>query len=125
MQALSIAAENQAAIRSDPLQRLHALANLGELLAEGRGVLPDGLAPTLRDGTLSRDAEAIRSEYLADSVARLAAAEKDFTDAGSALEKVEWQLQDGGSTDGRIYSGAGLWQFWHTPISKMLSGRLQ
>ena len=41
----------------DPLQRLHTLTNLAHLLAEGP---PPGVPRTLRDGSLTADAEAIR-----------------------------------------------------------------
>ncbi len=96
LQALFIAAQNEGAVRTDPLQRLHALHNLSELLGAAGASLPAGLAPTLRDSTLTRDADCIRDEYMADSVARLAAAEKEFADSKAALEKVERQLTQGG-----------------------------
>ena len=95
LQAISIAAQNEGAIRTDPLQRLHALHNLSELLGAAGASLPAGLAPTLRDSTLTRDADCIRDEYMADSVARLAAAEKEFADSKATLEKVECQLKEG------------------------------
>ena len=97
LQALFIAAQNEGTVRTDPLQRLHALHNLSELLGAAGASLPAGLAPTLRDSTLTRDAGCIRDEYMADSVARLAAAEKEFADSKAALEKVERQLKEGGA----------------------------
>lgn len=49
--ALQLAASNASLIRADPLQRLHTLHNLAQLLgSDGRGV--PGVVPTLRDASL-------------------------------------------------------------------------
>lgn len=49
--ALQLAASNAPLIRADPLQRLHTLHNLAQLLGtDSRGV--PGVVPTLRDATL-------------------------------------------------------------------------
>ncbi len=54
---LATGEQNKELIRVDPLQRLHTLTNLAQLLAEGP---PPGVPRTLRDGSLAADAEAIR-----------------------------------------------------------------
>ena len=56
VQVLSTADENKELIRIDPLQRLHTLTNLSELLAGG---VP-GVPRTLRDDLLQSHAEEIR-----------------------------------------------------------------
>ena len=56
MQVLSTADGNKELIRIDPLQRLHTLTNLSELLAGG---VP-GVPRTLRDDLLQSQAEEIR-----------------------------------------------------------------
>ena len=56
MQVLTTAESNKDLIRIDPLQRLHTLTNLSELL--GLGV--QGIARTLRDDQLQAQAEEIR-----------------------------------------------------------------
>ena len=55
-QVLSTAESNKELIRIDPLQRLHTLTNLSELLAAG----VQGIARTLRDDQLQSQAEEIR-----------------------------------------------------------------
>ena len=55
-QVLSTAESNKELIRIDPLQRLHTLTNLSELLAAG----VQGIARTLRDDQLQSQAEDIR-----------------------------------------------------------------
>ena len=56
MQVLTTAESNKGLIRIDPLQRLHTLTNLSELLASG----VQGIAHTLRDDQLQAQAEEIR-----------------------------------------------------------------
>lgn len=56
-QVLATGEQNKELIRVDPLQRLHTLTNLAQLLAGGP---PPGVPRTLRDGSLAADAEAIR-----------------------------------------------------------------
>lgn len=62
MQVLTTAESNKDLIRIDPLQRLHTLTNLAELLAFG----VQGIARTLRDDQLQDQAEAIRQASVSD-----------------------------------------------------------
>ena len=55
-QVLATAEGNKALIRLDPLQKLHTLSNLAELLGSG---VP-GVPHTLRDDSLGAEAEKIR-----------------------------------------------------------------
>ena len=55
---LSTAAGNAALVRADPLQRMHTLHNLAELLS-AQGGPPPGVARTLRDDKLADEAAAI------------------------------------------------------------------
>lgn len=71
-------------MRSDKLQKLHTLHNLAGLVKQGVGGLP-GVAPTLRDGQLEDEAQRLRDGYLAESVAKLAAAQKEFDDSLAAM----------------------------------------
>ena len=54
-----MAENNKGQIKADSLQQLHALHNLAVLLGPGQA-LPQGVAPTLRDGRLQADADEIR-----------------------------------------------------------------
>lgn len=54
--------DNKGLIRVDPLQKLHTLHNLAELLGPN-GDQIQGVPRTLRDSTLTRDADVIRNEY--------------------------------------------------------------
>jgi len=80
MQALALGEQNKEVIRSDKLQRLHTLHNLALLLKKGIEGLP-GVAPTLRDGQLEVEAQSLRDGYLAESVAKLAVADKEYADS--------------------------------------------
>ena len=84
MQALALGEQNKEVIRSDKLQRLHSLHNLAQLLKQGLHGLP-GVAPTLRDSQLEGEAQSLRDGYLAESVAKLAAAEKEYGDSMLAM----------------------------------------
>lgn len=46
-------------LKADSLQQLHAMHNLASLLGPN-GALPSGVAPTLRDASLQKDADRIR-----------------------------------------------------------------
>ncbi|KAL0019181.1 hypothetical protein WJX77_000293 [Trebouxia sp. C0004] len=83
-EALALGEQNKEVIRSDKLQRLHTLHNLALLLKKGMEGLP-GVAPTLRDGQLEVEAQSLRDGYLAESVAKLAVAEKEFVDSIQAM----------------------------------------
>lgn len=95
MQALALGEQNKEAIRADKLQRLHTLHNLALLLKQG---LPSsfGVAPTLRDGQLGAEAQGLREGYLAESVAKLAVADREFADSLHAM---------GGALRGRGHPG--------------------
>ncbi|EIE26712.1 hypothetical protein COCSUDRAFT_59229 [Coccomyxa subellipsoidea C-169] len=82
-QVLATAEGNKALIRLDPLQKLHTLSNLAELLGSG---VP-GVPHTLRDDSLGAEAEKIREEYLVQWVAKVAAAEKDYRAALDHMER--------------------------------------
>ena len=84
MQALALGEQNKEVIRADKLQRLHTLHNLALLLKQG---LPGslGVAPTLRDGQLGAEAQGLREGYLAESVAKLAVADREFADSLHAM----------------------------------------
>jgi len=84
MQALALGEQNKEVIRSDKLQRLHTLHNLALLLKKGIQGLP-GVAATLRDGQLEVEAQSLRDGYLAESVAKLAVADKEYVDSVQAM----------------------------------------
>ena len=84
MQALALGEQNKKVIRSDKLQRLHTLHNLALLLKKGMEGLP-GVAPTLRDDQLEVEAQSLRDGYLAESVAKLAVADKEYVDSVQAM----------------------------------------
>ena len=59
MQVLKVVAVHKESLKADSLQQLHAMHNLASLLAPAEK-LPVGIAPTLRDATLQKDANSIR-----------------------------------------------------------------
>ena len=50
---------HKASLKADSLQQLHAMHNLASFLDPAQK-LPPGVAPTLRDGSLQKDADSIR-----------------------------------------------------------------
>ncbi|KAK9844148.1 hypothetical protein WJX81_006007 [Elliptochloris bilobata] len=85
-QALAEGEANKALVRVDPLQRLHTLTNLAELLGpDGGGKL--GVPRTLRDSELLSEAARIREEYMVQWVAKLAAAERDYRETLAAVRR--------------------------------------
>lgn len=56
VQVLSTAEANKELIRVDPLQKLHTLSNLAQLISDG----VRGIPRTLRDDSLRAEADAIR-----------------------------------------------------------------
>ena len=84
MQALALSEQNKEVIRADKLQKLHTLHNLAQLLKQGVEGVP-GVPHTLRDSTLETEAQSLRDGYLAESIAKLAVADKDYRDALSAM----------------------------------------
>ncbi|XP_071801260.1 E3 ubiquitin-protein ligase SHPRH-like [Asterias amurensis] len=59
------AEEHKDRLKTDSLQRLHAMHNLHQLLK----LKPEGLIPTLRDGELGKQVQEIRDAYLAKAEA--------------------------------------------------------
>jgi len=98
--ALAITESNKADVRTDPLQRLHALHNLAETLdsisrkhaaaqaaaaaSGGGGSAAPAVARTLRDGTLWSEAAGLRDGYLAARIADLTAQRAAYNKAKSA-----------------------------------------
>lgn len=68
----------------DKLQKLHTLHNLAQLLKGGPQQLP-GVPRTLRDSQLESEAQSLRDGYLAESIAKLAAADREYQDALAAM----------------------------------------
>ena len=63
LQVLKVVGLHKSALKADSLQQLHAMHNLAGLL-ESKDKLPIGIAPTLRDASLQRDADSIREVQL-------------------------------------------------------------
>ncbi len=87
MQALALGEQNKEVIRADKLQRLHTLHNLALLVKQGLEGLP-GVGPTLRDSQLEGEAQSLRDGYLAESVAKLAVADKEYRDSLVTMDHV-------------------------------------
>ena len=91
LQALSLGEQNKGVIRVDKLQKLHTLHNLAQLLKGGPQQLKGGpqqlpgVPRTLRDSQLESEAQSLRDGYLAESIAKLAAADKEYQDALAAM----------------------------------------
>ena len=85
MQALALSEHNKDMIRADKLQKLHTLHNLAQLVKQGALEGLSGVPHTLRDGTLQTEAQSLRDGYLAESIAKLAVADKDYQDALHAM----------------------------------------
>ncbi|EFJ51898.1 hypothetical protein VOLCADRAFT_87560 [Volvox carteri f. nagariensis] len=86
--ALRIMEDNRPDIDTDPLQRLHTLHNLAQMMAIAASAsAPAALAAvprTLRDHTLAEDAAAIRSRYLEQRTQRLVSQEAEYKELVSA-----------------------------------------
>lgn len=140
--ALQLAAGNAALIRSDPLQRLHTLHNLAQLLGrDGRGV--PGVVPTLRDASLKvgaalerflcilfdlfcmsfvclsyntcrsqDDADAIRDDYVAKFTARMAATAADLE---TLRQDMQAKLQDGDVNENGVWTAT----YMHDQYTKL------
>ncbi len=94
LQVLSLAEANKDLIRADPLQRLHTMHNLAEQMA--MGLLPVGMARTLRDGSLAQEAAEIRNHYLAETAAKLAAAAQELRTSLDTTADARKQAVTGG-----------------------------
>ncbi|GAX82125.1 hypothetical protein CEUSTIGMA_g9553.t1 [Chlamydomonas eustigma] len=77
-EAVRVIEENKQSVRTDPLQRLHTLHNLNELLTSPD--LPPAIPKTLRDHALLEEANAIRNKYLGLSAARLVTTKAEVCD---------------------------------------------
>lgn len=84
-EVLRIANEQAAKIKTDRLQRLHALHNLAELLEAGHENIP----PTLRDSDLRIEAERLREEYLAKCAAKVTASHETLAGARQLVAEAE------------------------------------
>lgn len=85
MQALALSEQNKEVIRADKLQKLHTLHNLAQLVKEGGPGGVHGVPHTLRDSTLQSEAQSLRDGYLAESIAKLAVADRDYQETLSAM----------------------------------------
>ena len=111
MQALALSEQNKEVIRADKLQKLHTLHNLAQLLKGGPEGVP-GVPHTLRDSTLEAEAQSLRDGYLAESIAKLAVADKEYQDALAAMNTAAGSCSDPGKmihhlarSDGDLKSG--------------------
>ena len=86
----------------DKLQKLHTLHNLSQLLKGGPQQLP-GVPHTLRDSQLESEAQSLRDGYLAESIAKLAAADKEYQDALAAMSAAA-ESQPAGIVYMRVFS---------------------
>lgn len=94
MQALSLGEQNKEVIRVDKLQKLHTLHNLAQLLKGGSQQLA-GVPRTLRDSQLECEAQELRDGYLAESTAKLAAADREYQDGLKAMNAAAEQQSAG------------------------------
>lgn len=95
MQALALSEQNKEVIRADKLQKLHTLHNLAQLLKTGMKQGQEGarggmqgvpaVPHTLRDSSLQAEAQSLRDGYLAESMAKLAVADRDYQDTLGAM----------------------------------------
>lgn len=85
VQALALSEQNKEVIRADKLQKLHTLHNLAQLVKEGGLGGAPGVPHTLRDSTLQSEAQSLRDGYLAESIAKLAVADRDYQETLSAM----------------------------------------
>lgn len=95
VQALALGEQNKEVIRADKLQKLHTLHNLAQLLKRGVEGLP-GVARTLRDSSLEAEAQSLRDGYLAESIAKLAVADKEYQDSLHAMNSAAHDDQHSG-----------------------------
>ncbi|KAK9861981.1 hypothetical protein WJX84_009317 [Apatococcus fuscideae] len=118
-QVLSLAEANKDLIRADPLQRLHTMHNLAEQMA--MGLLPVGMARTLRDGSLAQEAAEIRNHYLAETAAKLAAAAQELRTSLDTTADARKQAVTGGPSSrgsrGPRDQDAG---WWHAAVGLIM-----
>ena len=97
MQALALGEQNKEHIRADKLQKLHTLHNLAQLLKGGLGGVP-GIPRTLRDSSLESEAQSVRDGYLAESIAKLAVAHREYQDSLHGMDSAADNQQPAGQT---------------------------
>ena len=102
MQALAIGEQNKGVIRVDKLQKLHTLHNLAQLLKLPQQQLP-GIPHTLRDDSLASEAQSLRDGYLAESIAKLSASDKEYRDALRGMNAAA-QPQSAGTLCWKVYN---------------------
>ncbi|KAG0565163.1 hypothetical protein KC19_8G169500 [Ceratodon purpureus] len=119
-EVLSYTEENAQDVRVDPLQKLHTLHNLAEVLkiksriggdagedhaavsndsrleTSGNVNRPD-VPRTLRDDLLLKQCEEIKAKYLAPFHAKLGTVQADFQSASKQVQEAKSDLSDGGS----------------------------
>ncbi|XP_024403200.1 uncharacterized protein [Physcomitrium patens] len=120
-EVLSYTEENAQDIRVDPLQKLHTLYNLAEVLEvksqtggadhkesdaaisnsgrsqAGENKIRSDVPRTLRDDLLLKQCEDIKTKYLAPFYAKLAAVQADFQSATKQVQEAKADLSDGRS----------------------------
>ena len=107
-QALALSEQNKEVVRADKLQRLHTLHNLAKLLKRGGAGLA-GVPPSLRDSQLESEAQSLRDGYLAESLAKLSVASREYEECLVAMES----NSQGSDQPGRLHG--------HFPCSLDLS----
>eukprot|EP00850_Spirogloea_muscicola_P012812 SM000084S23148 [mRNA] locus=s84:552074:559947:+ [translate_table: standard] len=115
-EALTIVEENASEFRADPLQRLHTLHNLQEVLGAltGKdGNNSDSVGRTLRDDRLADHCAEIREQYVAPFRAKLAAAQHAF-------DLVHSQARDAEAACDQEEAGQ-LW--WHAALALVVRQR--
>ncbi|KAK9810177.1 hypothetical protein WJX72_006177 [[Myrmecia] bisecta] len=95
--ALQLGSSTEGVVRVDPLQKLHTLHNLSELLGPAGDAVP-GVARTLRDSELRPAAEEIREKYMAEFIARLAAADAEYQESLALMERARSGSEAGPSS---------------------------
>ena len=84
--------------------------NLGEQLSTGK--LPAGIAQTLRDGSLAKEAAEIRDHYLAETAAKFAAASQESKASLTATAEARRKAVAGDSGTRGAYAAPHLSPPW-------------
>ncbi|XP_070568700.1 E3 ubiquitin-protein ligase SHPRH-like [Ptychodera flava] len=83
--------EHKGQLKTDSLQRLHALHNLHELLSQNH----PGIDPTLRDSQLKNEAEDIKSTYMTKANAVVLQAEQNLLPVQEKISELRNKFKDG------------------------------